>query len=147
MKAVLVAAAFAILARAACIAIPHDRILVSDNESAVPGLCAGGCESAVVGFAPAPGAQRALSIEDLVRFAHRNGGSMAPADVHRICVERATAPLRASAMEAAMRRLPELAGAEIEIVEFSRIRVPDGAIVFHLANLPRPPGDDFTVPV
>jgi len=139
MRALLIAASLALVARAACISVPHDRILASDISSAVPGLCLGDCASVLIGWAPQPGVARVLTRGELLRIAHTHGISLDPQEVREVCVQRATQPLREEAIRAALAAIPELAGAQIEITEFSRVSVPEGRPQFKLENLPHRP--------
>lgn len=113
------------LAVGACLPVEGDRILMRDLAAAIPAFAsADGAES--VGFAPVPGSQRRFSAGELSRLAARHdiAAGMTP-----VCFERSLEDLTEERLLAALREaLPR--DARLEIVDFSRIRIPKGRIEF-----------------
>jgi flagella basal body P-ring formation protein FlgA len=137
-------------AHAACIAVPTDKILVRDLATAIPLFRAADPES-VIGFSPFPGTTRLLSSRDVLLAARRYGlGFSAGEPVPSVCVERIVQPisihdLRAALWSALGPRTSE--EVHLEILEFSNKPVPPGRLVFQLAGLNRPPGNQPGTPV
>lgn len=132
--------------RAACIEVARDRVLLSDLTGAIPGIDTANGTS-VVARTPNPGTQRVIPSDEIGRVLMRTGILVSAGALHDVCVERATAPLRETAILEAMRRLPEIDGASLALLDFSGTPVPDGEIRFSLANLPLPEGRNCRVPV
>ena len=119
------------LAVGACFPVTGERILMRDLAAAVPAFAAADAEQ-IVGFAPAPGAQRRFSAGELSRLAAGSGLAIPTAGV---CFERKLTPLTKEQVLSALRAaLPE--GAELELLEFSHLRIPEGAIEFSRSGLP-----------
>lgn len=136
-------------ARAACIAVPTDKILVRDLATAIPLFRAADPES-VIGFSPFPGATRVLSSRDVLLAARRYGlGFSSGEPVPSVCVERIVQPISIQDLRAALGSALAGAGQEVhlEIVEFSNKPVPPGHLVFQLAGLNRPPANQPGTPV
>src|SRR5437660_514965 len=114
-----------LLAAAACLPVEGDRILMKDLSAAVAAFTGLDPDEAL-GFTPAPGAQRRFSAGELQRLAGRQGIT---AEIAPVCFERKLEMLTQDQILAALRKaLPEKA--QIEVVEFSRERVPQGALEF-----------------
>ena len=119
------------LAISACFPVTGERILMRDLTAAVPAFAIADGEQ-IIGFAPAPGAQRRFSAGELSRLAASNGVVIEAAGV---CFERKLAPLTQEQVLTALRAgLP--AGAVLELLEFSHVRVPDGTVEFPRSGLP-----------
>jgi flagella basal body P-ring formation protein FlgA len=119
------------LAISACFPVTGDRILMRDLSAAVPAFAGADAEQ-IIGFAPAPGAQRSFSAGELSRLAASNGVVIEAAGV---CFERKLTPLTKEQVLAGLRAsLP--AGAELELLEFSHVRIPDGTVEFSRSGLP-----------
>jgi flagella basal body P-ring formation protein FlgA len=119
------------LAISACFPVTGERILMRDLTAAVPAFAISDAEQ-IIGFAPAPGAQRRFSAGELSRLAAGNGVVIETAGV---CFERKLAPLTKEQATAALRAaLP--AGAELEVLEFSHVRIPEGTVEFSRSGLP-----------
>ena len=119
------------LAIGACFPVTGERILMRDLIAAVPAFAVADAEQ-IIGFAPAPGAQRRFSAGELSRLAAGNGIVIEAAGV---CFERKLTPLTKEQVMAALRAsLP--AGAVLELVEFSHVRIPEGTVEFSRSGLP-----------
>lgn len=122
-------AAFAV---AACLPVDaaRERITAADLARALPEWSQA-APDAEIGYAPAPGVVRVLRAPELRRLAERFG--ITAESARDVCFERASAPVAAERMLAAMReRLPE---AHIKILETSRAAAPAGEIEFPLSGL------------
>jgi flagella basal body P-ring formation protein FlgA len=120
------------LAISACFPVAGDRILMRDLTAALPAFASADAEQ-IIGFAPAPGAQRRLSAGEVSRLAASNG--VANEMVEPVCFERKLTPLTKELVTSAMRAsLP--AGAEFELLEFSHVRIPEGTLEFSRNGLP-----------
>jgi flagella basal body P-ring formation protein FlgA len=118
------------LAAGACLAIDGDRILMSDLAAAIPAFSAAeGSES--IGFAPFPGSQRRFSAGEVSRLA---AGRKIATEPEPVCFERKLETLTPERLLAALREaLP--ANAQVELIDFSHVRIPHGRLEF--------PGDGF----
>lgn len=137
-------------AHAACLAVPTDKILTRDLAIAIP-LFRGADPESVIGFSPFPGTTRVLSSRDVLLAARRYGLAFSAGEpVPSICVERVVQPLSIHDLQAALwSALGALAGEQVnlEIVEFSNKPLPPGHLMFQLAGLSRPPGNQPGTPV
>src|SRR3954468_22689049 len=112
-----------LLAAAACLPVEGDRILMRDLAAHVEAFAGLDPEEAL-GFTPVPGAQRRFSAGELERLAARKGIT---AQIAPVCFERKLEALTGEQVLAALREvLPEKA--QIELLEFSRERVPKGTL-------------------
>jgi flagella basal body P-ring formation protein FlgA len=119
------------LAMSACFPVTGERILMRDLTAALPAFAAADAEQ-IIGFAPAPGAQRRFSAGDVSRLAVSNG---VIGEAAGVCFERKLTPLTREQVLTALRAsLP--AGAELELLEFSHVRIPDGTVEFSRNGLP-----------
>ena len=119
------------LAISACFPVTGERILMRDLTAAVPAFAAADAEQ-VIGFVPAPGAQRRFSAGEVSRLAASNGVVM---EATAACFERKLTPLTKEQIMTALRAaLP--AGAELELLEFSHVRIPEGTVEFLRSGLP-----------
>jgi flagella basal body P-ring formation protein FlgA len=120
-----------VLAASACFPVSGERILMRDLALGVPAFAAADAEQ-VLGFAPGPGVQRRFSAGDVSRLAARNGLEI---DASAVCFERKLNPLtREQVMSTLRASLP--AGAELELLEFSHVQIPEGTLEFPRAGLP-----------
>jgi flagella basal body P-ring formation protein FlgA len=102
-----------------------------DLTAAVPAFAMADAEQ-IIGFAPAPGAQRRFSAGEVSRLAVSNGVVVEAAAV---CFERKlTALTQEQVMTALRASLP--AGAELELLEYSHVRIPEGTVEFSRRGLP-----------
>jgi flagella basal body P-ring formation protein FlgA len=114
-----------VLAIIACLPVAGDRILVRDLAAAIPAFSSADPEEAI-GFAPSPGAHRRFTAGELNRIAAKHGVT---AELEPVCFERTLTALTREMIVAAMREsLPK--EAELEVIEFSRIDIPQGALEF-----------------
>jgi flagella basal body P-ring formation protein FlgA len=138
-------------ARAACVAVPSDKILARDLLDVVP-LFQALDPQAVIGFSPFPGTDRVLSSRDLLLTASRYGLAFSAGElVPSVCVQRIVRSLSIEEVRDALLSAMDQSGAQraiaLEIVEFSNNRVPPGRLVFQLTALNKPPGNDPQTPV
>jgi len=126
-------AAFAL---AACLAVDpgHDRILAGDLATVLPEWSAVPADTPL-GLAPAPGVQRVLRAPELRRLAER--WNVSSASERETCITRPAAVIPPERLLEAMRK--ELPGAQIEILESSRMPAPEGNLIFPLAGLRQTP--------
>jgi flagella basal body P-ring formation protein FlgA len=122
------------LAIGACWPVDGDRILVRDLAAAIPAFSSADGEQSI-GLTPAPGAQRRFSAGDLIRLAALYGISAEPTPV---CFARKLEALTKDRLLAALREAlpPE---AQVEIVDFSRVSVPQGQLEFSRQGLSTAP--------
>ena len=128
------------VALAGCLAVSagSDHITVRDLAPAFPGLEAATPDQ-TVGLAPAPGVQRLFRLPELRRLAARLNITAEPKG--ELCFERPVAPLDpARVVEAMRKQLPE---AQIELLEYSRLPVPEGELEFPLNGLRAMPSGGF----
>jgi flagella basal body P-ring formation protein FlgA len=119
------------LAFGACFPVEGERIFMRDLAGALP-VFKDTDEKQSIGFAPAPGAQRRYSAGELSRLAARNG--IAAGDASAVCFERKLTPLTEEQVLAALRAaLPP--GAELELLDFSRVRIPHAKLEFPRGGL------------
>jgi len=90
----------------------------------------GGVDDSAVALAPAPGVQRRFDFVELRRIALR---LRLPEPEREVCVERPVAPLAPERILEAMRAV--LPGARIELLDYTRQPVPEGALEFAPAGL------------
>jgi flagella basal body P-ring formation protein FlgA len=147
MTSLIIAAAAAYMSHGGCLQIPRDRILPGDLAGALPAFSAATLSEDMIGWTPEPGTRRVLPGRELLRRARAKGIAMADDAAHDVCVEREAQPLTEAMLADALRRVPEMAGVEMEIVEFSRVRVPAGQLEFSLTALARPPASAEQTPV
>ncbi|MBI5283289.1 MAG: flagellar basal body P-ring formation protein FlgA [Candidatus Solibacter usitatus] len=132
-------------AAGACLLVAGERITAGDLAGFAPALARipGGMD---FGLAPQPGLTRTIGASELRRFASRHGVELSGVEmtgVDTLCVRRPASPVARAAVEDALRRaLPEEAKAEL--VDYSRMPVPDGVLEFDSRHLLRsrdsPPG-------
>jgi flagella basal body P-ring formation protein FlgA len=119
------------LALSVCFPVTGERILMRDLAAANTAFAAADAEQ-IIGFAPAPGAQRRFSAGEISRLAASNG---IVTESVGVCFERKLSPLTQDQVLVALRAsLP--AGAELELLEFSHVRIPDGTLEFSRSGLP-----------
>jgi flagella basal body P-ring formation protein FlgA len=127
-----------LFALAGCLAIGpgSDSILARDLAPALPGLAD---TDTPVSPLPVPGVPRIFRVSELRRIgAHfQLGGDPAK----EMCLERPVAPPDPERLLEAMRR--ELPEARIQILDYSRMPVPGGAVDFPLTGLHRVGADGF----
>ena len=122
----------AAMAIAGCLAVSanSDKVEARDFAPEFAGLAVLPPDTPLA-LAPLAGERRVFRVAELQRMALRLGIASKPET--DICVERRTARLEASDALAAMRRvLPE---ARLEIIELSRLPVPEGGLEFPLSGL------------
>lgn len=114
------------LAASACLPVEGDRILMRDLAAAIPAFAIVDAEERV-GFTPVPGSQRRFSAGELSRLAARH--SIAVEMLAPVCFERTVETLTEERLLTTLREaLP--GNAHLEIVDFSRVRIPSGELEF-----------------
>lgn len=150
MKAVAIFIAVVGCLRAACVVVPSEKILARDLVAAVPQFQFLDPE-AVIGYAPLPGTERVLSSRDILLAARRYGLLFLPGDSPpSICLERLVRPLSADQVRQALLAafdVPQRSQIALEIIAFSNQPLPPGRLVFHLAALNKPVGNNPDAPV
>jgi flagella basal body P-ring formation protein FlgA len=137
-------------AHAACVAVPSDQILARDLSPVLP-LFGALDPDAIIGYSPFPGTQRVLSPHDLLLTARRYGVAFPPGDpIPTLCVERMVRSLSLEEVRAALLAAVDSrahSDISLEILDFSNKPVPVGRLVFQLATLNRPSGNNPQTPV
>ena len=151
MRAAAILVLVAASARAACVAVPSDKILARDLSNVVPPF-QGLAPQSVIGLSPFPGTERVLSSRDLLLTASRYGLTFPPGEpVPSVCVQRIVHLLSIEEINEALLSVMNGPRAPLdialEIVEFSNKPLPPGRLVFQLAALSKPPGNDPRTPV
>lgn len=115
------------IAVAGCLAVSagSDQITLGDLARAL-GLPAVAQSETPISFAPMPGLQRIFHVPELRRLSAR--WNLPGTPDREICFERPTSPADPAAMLQAMRK--KLPHARIEILDYSRIPVPQGDMDF-----------------
>jgi flagella basal body P-ring formation protein FlgA len=135
------------LARAACVAVPSDKILARDLSAAIPLFQTLDPET-IIGLSPFPGTERVLSSGDVVLAARRYGLAFpAGEQTPTVCVERVVRPLSIEEVRAALFSALDTPGGRLEVLEFSNKSLPPGRLVFSLSALNKPPGNNPQTPV
>jgi flagella basal body P-ring formation protein FlgA len=116
-----------LLAAAACVAVDGEKILARDLAPAAEAFQSFAPDTEF-GYAPAPGARRILHAAELSRMIARHGSI--PGTVREICVERATETLTRESLEAALHGALGQSPASVELLDWSRYRVPHGEMQF-----------------
>lgn len=147
MRIALIMIAFASVASAGCIPVSSSRITAGDLVGPIP-LFHAIDPTTPLGFAPAPGLQRTLSVRELVIFGRANGLAMdAAMTLPSICVEREAHAVSLEDLKAALLASLGVADASLELLDYSRQPVANGQLEFPLAGLNRPPVDAPEAPV
>src|SRR4051795_1687477 len=119
-------------ARANCLSVEGDRILVRDLAVRIPEFATVSGDEAI-GFAPLPTVRRIMGAGELVRIGRRFGIEIAaPAD---ICFETPTEKLTSAKILEEIRTSLAMEGVEIELIEFSNYPVPVGVLSFPRSGL------------
>jgi flagella basal body P-ring formation protein FlgA len=118
-----------------CVELTSENIRVQDLAPSFAGF--GRLDPGMIfGPAPAPGIRRFLSSFELRRFAERAGLRMS--DIPGMCVVVPARTLNATEVLEAIRVSVDGKSAGLELVDFSRIPVPKGALVGDRAGLSYP---------
>jgi flagella basal body P-ring formation protein FlgA len=117
----------------ACQIVDGDRILGKDLGAANPAFAS--LDPALdLGATPMAGVRRMFHASLLARLARENSIALA-APIAEVCFERATEPLTAAKLLPALERAVGLAGAKVEILDYSRYGVPRGDLEFTRSGL------------
>ena len=138
MRSIAVLILVTLVAHAACISVPSDRIVVRDLADAVT-LFQGLDPETPIGFAPMPGTQRVLAGRELVLIAQRHGvivsaGSVIP----DVCVQREAHVISRVEMKAALLAALGMEDATLELMEFTSQALPSGRLEFQRGALTKP---------
>jgi flagella basal body P-ring formation protein FlgA len=130
----------ALLLAAACWPVAGDHILGRDVAAAVPALAALPPED-LIGLAPAPGAWRTFSAAELQRLAHQHAIDSTHI-AQAVCFEIPMEALTRQTVEKALAAALAGQNPRLEILDWSRVRVPHGAVEFPRTGLiaAPPPG-------
>jgi hypothetical protein len=128
----------------ACVQVSSERIAARDLFEAAP-MLAGLAPETIIGYAPLPGAQRVIKGRELEVIARQHGLETGP--VPDVCVERAVRVIGLDDLRAAMLAALEMPLADLEIVESSNLRLPEGRLEFQRSALNQPPADTPESPV
>jgi flagella basal body P-ring formation protein FlgA len=121
---------------APCHAIDGERITAADLARVLPEFLAVAPE-AVIGYAPQPGALRNIEPAELTRFAAAHG--LEYHGIETVCFQPALTELDPPRIEASIRESLKgmaISDADLEIVEYSKFRVPSGPLSFPIESLP-----------
>lgn len=121
---------------APCHAIAGDHITAGDLAAVLPAFGSVPADT-VFGYAPQPGAYRSIEPAELTRFAAAN--SLQYHGLETICFEPALIELEPIVIEESIREsltAMTISGAEIEVVEYSKFRVPSGKLTFPAESFP-----------
>ena len=119
-----------------CHTVAGNRITAGDLAAVLPAFAAIASETPF-GYAPQPGAYRNIEPAELTRFAAAHGVAFHSIDT--VCFEPALSALDPLVIETSIReslRSLGFADTDIEIVEFSKFRVPSGKLTFPPESLP-----------
>jgi hypothetical protein len=114
----------------ACVAVDQDRVLAKDLAELNPWFTRldPGFE---IGLAPLAGSKHVIKGSELAALARRVNAT--PDSLPDICIERATQPLTVEQLQPVL--AAALGGSPVQILDFSRYRIPRGAIEFTRAGL------------
>ena len=130
-----------------CWPVSGDRILARDLAAANP-LFLTADPDLPLGFTPFPGTRRTLSGREIAALARKYGLPVAADQVFpNICMERATVPLSAVELKAAVEAAFGIDGAQMELLDFSRQLLPPGRLEFKVNELDEPPPGHPETPV
>lgn len=131
------------LAAGDCVTVAGDRVVAGDLVAAVPELSALPPDTPL-GFAPLAGARRIFQAGELKRLADRAGVNINPAN--GTCVERKLETLTPERILEELRKSPRLKDCNLELIDFPRVRAPEGEIVFPPEALVNPASDKDDAP-
>jgi flagella basal body P-ring formation protein FlgA len=136
MRPILILTAGIALASAQCIPVTRDHFSAGDLARVLPVFQAIDPETPA-GFSPAPGLQRVLAVNELIRFAEDHGLSLGSEALPLVCVQREAKPIRLDELKAALAATVAIDGAVIDVIEYSLQPVPEGHLDFSLSGLDR----------
>jgi flagella basal body P-ring formation protein FlgA len=132
------------------VGVPSDKILARDLAASTT-LFQSLDPDAVIGYSPFPGIQRVLSGRDLLVVARHYGLTIPVGQaVPSLCIERVVRPLSMEEVRGALLTAldsPTHPKVSLEVLDFSNKPVPPGRLVFEIAGLNRPPGNNPQTPV
>jgi flagella basal body P-ring formation protein FlgA len=147
MRTIVVPILLTLVAHAACISIPSDRIVARNLAGAIA-LFQELDPETPVGFAPLPGTQRILAGPGLVLLAQRHGIKVSPGLViPDICVQREAHVISRDQMKAALQAALGTIDADLELLEFTSQALPPGRLEFQRGALNKPPPGAPELPV
>ncbi len=117
-----------------CVPVTGPHILVKDLAVAIPAFAEAPSEESI-GFAPSPGSQRRFTVGEVSRLAEH---FVVTAETRAVCFERDLELLTEPRLMEALREvLP--ADTSMEIIAFSKMKVPIGRLEFPREGLSRAP--------
>jgi flagella basal body P-ring formation protein FlgA len=129
-----------------CYAVQGAQIRMGDLAAAGVVFAAGLDAGLVVGYAPSGNARRTVNGEELSRLARLNGFS-ATAFAKPVCFVRAAGVVEKGSLQRALDTALNLPDAQLEIVDFTRVPLPQGKLQFERARLMAPPEAHPDAPV
>jgi flagella basal body P-ring formation protein FlgA len=123
-------------ATAPCHTVTGDHLTGRDLAKALPAFAEIAPET-VIGYAPQPGAHRNLEPAELTRIAAANG--LEYHGIATVCFEPELAELEPSRIEKTIREsllALSITTADLEVIEYSKSRVPPGKLSFPIESLP-----------
>lgn len=124
------------VASPSCHRVEGDRITAADLAAVLP-VFAAVAPDTVVGYAPQPGSYRNIEPAELSRFAAAHGVIFH--GIETLCFEPALIELAPDEIQASIQtslNAASISGAEVEIIEYSKFRVPSGKLSFPIDSLP-----------
>lgn len=121
---------------ATCREVHGDRITAADLAALLPVFAALPPET-IFGYSPQPGSYRNVEPAELTRFAAAHGIQFH--GIETVCFEPALSELEPMVIEESIRaslNAMSIENAEIEVVEYSRFRVPPGKLTFPVESFP-----------
>jgi len=116
-----------------CVAIDGDQIYAAQLAREQPAF-RDMDPQLVIGISPAPGTRRLYSGRELAGIAmHYNIQLTSP--LEEVCFERTVAPLTPDRLRSAMQGVLDDPDIRIEVLDFSRVNVPAGDLIFTRAGL------------
>ncbi len=147
MRRLLLILSFCSVASAGeCVRVDRGVVVASDLTGAVPSFSQAD-PALFIAYAPSPGVTRLLSAATLSMAARK--GNIPDLDIpaQGVCVERKVRILREQELRTAMTSSLHDDQAQLTIVDYSRMAVPDGTLAFPLAGLNAPPWAEPDAPV
>ena len=128
-----------------CHAVEGNHITAADIAAVLPAFASIAPETPF-GYAPQPGSFRNVEPAELTRFAAAHGVEFHGIDT--VCFEPVLSELDPLAVESSIRASLKLLGitsADVDVVEFSRFRVPSGPLTFPVESLPAYAADNTAI--
>ncbi len=121
-----------------CVRVDREVVVAADLAAILPTL-AQADPALVIAYAPSPGVTRLLSAATLSMAAHKGNIVEPNVPAEGVCVQRRVRILGEAELRAAMMASLDNDRAQLTIVDYSRMAVPDGLLGFPLTGLNAPP--------